>query len=136
MTKKIKLDQSQIKEIILIISSFIIGGIVMLAIVRFTPLMSDIIGDRKGSIITKNGTKVFEKSSLAGSVEKIYDAVVVVQNYSKGSLSETGTGFIYKVDDKYGYIADGIDLGYYITNNIIIETMHALKTNLIEEIFV
>lgn len=104
MTKKKKLDQNQIKEIILIIFSFIIGGIVMLAVIKFTPLISDVLGERKSSIITKNGTKVYEKSSLASSVEKIYDAVVVVQNYSKDSLTETGTGFIYKTDDKYGYI--------------------------------
>jgi len=49
---------------------------------------------------------------IADSVEKIYDAVVVVENYVNNSLYSTGTGFVYKVDEKNGYI---------ITNYHVIE---------------
>lgn len=41
---------------------------------------------------------------IADAVEKIYDAVVVVENYRNGSLYSTGTGFVFKKDDSNGYI--------------------------------
>ncbi len=87
-----------------IIFSFIIGGIVMVSILKFTPLVSEILGTSNNTIITKNGTKVYEKSSLGPAIEKIYDATVVVETYQSGQLSGSGSGFIYKVDKDYGYI--------------------------------
>ncbi len=90
-----------------IIFSFIIGGVVMVSILRFTPLVSEIFGDNSNgnsTVITKNGTQVYEKSSLTASIEKIYDATVVIQTYQNGKLSGSGSGFVYKVDKSYGYI--------------------------------
>jgi serine protease Do len=49
---------------------------------------------------------------LADSVSKVYDSVVVVKTYVKGELYATGTGFVYKTDDKNGYI---------LTNNHVID---------------
>lgn len=46
--------------------------------------------------ITENG--------ISAAVDKIYDAVVLVQNYKNDKVYSTGTGFVYKVDNKYGYI--------------------------------
>ena len=70
-----KKNKQFLKEVILITSSFIMGGIVMLLILRFTPILNSNL------VITKNETEVYEKSTLAASVSKIYDAVVVVQAY-------------------------------------------------------
>ena len=92
-------NKENIKLVPLIIFSFVIGGIVTLSILKWTPILDQIIGSRN-TVITKNGTQVYEKSSLAASVEKIYDAVVVVQGYSNNQLASTGTGFVYKTDDK------------------------------------
>ena len=91
------------KELFLIISSFIIGGITMLSILKYTPILDDVLGNNN-TVITKNDTKIYEKSSLAPSVEKIYDAVVVVQAYNNSNLESMGTGFIYKVDDNSAYL--------------------------------
>jgi len=89
------------KELILGITSFIVGGVFIIIILKYTNILNSIIGiDNK----KENANIVYEKSSLSKSVEKIYDAVVVVQSYSGTMLSNTGTGFIYKVDNKYGYI--------------------------------
>ena len=96
-------NKENIKLVPLIIFSFVIGGIVTLSILKWTPILDQIIGNRN-TVITKNGTQVYEKGSLAASVEKIYDAVVVVQSYLNNQLASTGTGFVYKTDDKYGYI--------------------------------
>ena len=44
------------------------------------------------------------ENGISDSVDKIYDAVVLVQNYVNEQLYSTGTGFVYKVDSKYGYL--------------------------------
>ncbi len=106
-------NKENIKLVPLIIFSFVIGGIVTLSMLKWTPILDQIIGSRN-TVITKNGTQVYEKGSLAASVEKIYDAVVVVQGYSNNQLASTGTGFVYKTDDKYGYI---------LTNQHVISTL-------------
>lgn len=41
---------------------------------------------------------------IADAVEKIYDAVVVVENYNNNTLYATGTGFVYKTVDNKAYI--------------------------------
>lgn len=51
-------------------------------------------------------------SGIADSVEKVYDAVVVVTTYKNQSVYATGTGFVYKVDGNDAYI---------LTNNHVIE---------------
>jgi serine protease Do len=43
-------------------------------------------------------------SSLSASIDKIYNAVYVVESYSKNRLESSGTGFVYKMDEEYGYI--------------------------------
>ena len=55
--------------------------------------------------ITDNG--------IAEAVSKVYDSVVVVENYKKDTLISTGTGFVYNKDKKYGYI---------LTNNHVIDS--------------
>ena len=45
-----------------------------------------------------------KENSLSPSVSKVYESVIMVQTYKGRSINSTGTGFIYKKDDKYGYI--------------------------------
>ena len=52
-----------------------------------------------------------DDTGIADAVEKIYDSVVVVENYMNGKLYATGSGFVYKTDNTYGYI---------LTNNHVI----------------
>lgn len=114
------------KEVFLIIISFVAGGIIMILLLRFSPLIKTI--SNNNLLITKDKTKIYEKASLSSSIEKIYNAVVTVQNYRNGSVINTGTGFIYKVDEKYGYI---------ITNEHVIsdsDEVHIISYNDDEEI--
>lgn len=53
---------------------------------------------------------ITESDTIAPAVNKVYDSVVTVLNYGS-QLQATGTGFVYKTDDKYGYI---------LTNNHVI----------------
>lgn len=57
-------------------------------------------------------------TGISEAVEKVYDSVVVVESYSKNRLYATGTGFVYKTDDKVGYI---------LTNNHVIEGSDEVK---------
>ena len=51
-------------------------------------------------VVNKNIT-LTETDTIASSVEKVYDSVVTVSNYTT-SLSGIGTGFVYKKDfDKW-----------------------------------
>ncbi len=59
-----------------------------------------------------------EDNSIKEAISKIYDAVVVVQNYQREQLAGSGTGFVYKKDEKYGYI---------ITNHHVIENAGIVK---------
>lgn len=57
-------------------------------------------------------------TGIAEAVEKVYDAVVVVESYYNGQLYATGTGFVYKKDN---------DKGYILTNNHVIESASEIK---------
>ena len=84
------------KELILIISSFFVGSML-----TFLFLVLTGFGQTK---VIKNGTSIYDKSSLAASIEKIYDATVTIETYQGTTPETSGSGFIYQVDNKYAYI--------------------------------
>jgi len=45
-----------------------------------------------------------DETGISTAVGEIYDATVTIQNYRNDKLISSGSGFIYKKDDKYGYI--------------------------------
>lgn len=68
---------------------------------------------------TEKVVSVIENDTIKSSVSKIYDATILVESFNKnGVLSSTGTGFVYKKDDKYGYI---------ITNHHVIDGASKIK---------
>ena len=71
------------------------------------------IKNKNINIFTYNDT-----SSLKESIKKVYDSVVLVENYREDRLIATGTGFIYKKDDTSSYI---------ITNNHVITSSDDIK---------
>ena len=63
-------------------------------------------------------------TGIADAVEKVYDSVVTVKNYIRNQLYSTGSGFVFKTDDKYGYILTnyhvingGSEVSVVFTNN-------------------
>jgi len=81
------------KEILTSIFFFILGALFILIIHNLIPLNGQ-----------SQSPQIYEKASLSKSVEKIYDAVVVVESFADSNLEGTGTGFIYKKDKKNAYI--------------------------------
>ena len=114
-----KKNDNNFKYFLFLVIAFVAGGIITVSLLKWTPILNN-----TNTVITKNGTQVYEKSSLAAAVDKIYDAVVVVQGYNNDSLASTGTGFVYKTDDKYGYI---------LTSQYVIEDMQKLVITMSNE---
>lgn len=73
-------------------------------------VVTNTISDYKNVNITDTG--------ISESVNKVYDSVVIVKTYVKDKLYATGTGFVFKTDDNYGYI---------LTNNHVIESGSDIK---------
>ena len=66
---------------------------------------------------------------IADSVEKVYDAVVIVSTYKNNKLYSTGTGFVFKEEGKNAYILTnnhvidgGSDVTVTFTNGEVVET--------------
>ncbi|MBQ9011702.1 MAG: trypsin-like peptidase domain-containing protein [Bacilli bacterium] len=70
------------------------------------------------TVVTNKKVTIKESGSINESVEKIYNAVVVVENYNGDVLTATGSGFVYKKDSKYGYI---------MTNYHVVDGAKAIK---------
>lgn len=49
-------------------------------------------------------TMIVENGGIKETVNKVYDAVVMVKNFKNSQYNGSGSGFVYKTDDKYGYI--------------------------------
>lgn len=92
--------------VVAIIVSFFIGTTSTVLVSHFIPMKTEILEKT-----VKNITST-EENSIKEAISKVYDAVVVVQNYQNNKLAGTGTGFVYKKDDKYGYL---------ITNHHVME---------------
>ena len=53
---------------------------------------------------TVKTVNVTEDGSIKEGIEKVYDAVVYIETYKGNTAISGGSGFVYKKDDKYGYI--------------------------------
>lgn len=66
-------------------------------------------------------TVKIDNTGISAAVSKVYDAVVMIENYNGKTLQGSGSGFIYKTDDKNGYI---------MTNQHVVEKSSKLKVRL------
>lgn len=101
-----KKNNEGVKIFLIVVFAVVTGLLIVISILKFTPVLSQIeksVSDNK-IITNKSKNTVYEKSSLAAAIENVYDSVVTVRNYKDDEEQSTGTGFIYKKDDKYGYI--------------------------------
>lgn len=112
--------KNKVLIIITIIFAFVTGGVL-------TYLFFNNTNDNKASKYNScsncmSGTMVVENGGIKETVNKVYDAVVMIKCYKDQSELRFGSGFVYKIDDKYGYILTNqhvIDEG----NNFIVTTV-------------
>jgi len=67
---------------------------------------------------TLKEVSVTETNTIKSAVDKIYDAVVYIESYQNGKSIGSGTGFVYKKEDKNSYV---------ITNNHVIDGATEVK---------
>lgn len=91
---------------IILIVTFLLGMLFLYGIFYLFP---NVIGET----ITKVERDVtVTDEGIADAVDKVYDAVVVVNTYVNGEAYSSGTGFVYKTEDKTAFL---------LTNNHVIE---------------
>ena len=97
----------RIKEVVLIIVSFVIGGVLTFVIIG-----GDDVGSGNNSTTSSGLTcssadctkVVVDESGISEAVEKVYDGVLMVRNYQKDEVASTGTGFVYKIEGDSAYV--------------------------------
>ena len=111
MEKNNKSNNNVVILVIAILLSFVSGTVGSYLVITNVPSIS--------KNIVENVSKLdYVENSIADSVEKVYDSVVVVVAYNNGQKISTGTGFVYK---KTG------DNAFIMTNNHVVEGADEVK---------
>lgn len=105
--------KQKIIYIVTVILSICIGISGTLVVVHFFPMQEE-----KAIETTVKTVSITETDSIKEAVYKIYNAVVVVESYRNERQTGSGSGFVYKKNDKEGYI---------ITNHHVIEGATTVK---------
>lgn len=98
--------RGKIINFVVVFCAFLLGGGVMYFAIA-NPLNTNETSNAGllGCQYTSCENKVIiDDSGISAAVDKVYDAVVMIKNLQSGKVSSTGSGFVYKVDSKYGYI--------------------------------
>ena len=88
---------------VVVFISFVLGGLTMY---YFNSNNQPVITTSTGETVCKscNSTVIVENGSLSAAIEKVSSSAVMIKNYKNNKINGTGSGFVYKVDDKYTYI--------------------------------
>lgn len=121
------MSSERIKEAVLIIVSFVIGGVLTFVIIGGEDLVGNNSSSSTNSGLTCSSadcTKVVvDESGISEAVEKVYDGVLMIRNYQNNEVASTGTGFVYNIDGDYAYVmtnqhvVDNADKITLITSN-------------------
>ena len=101
LKKEKKKEKKVLKPVELIIISSVITLLICLVLCFFLYKYLDF---NDGNINTSNKNVTVDDTGIADAVDKVYDSVVVIENYVNNRLYATGSGFVYDTDSKYGYI--------------------------------
>ncbi|MBS7020502.1 MAG: trypsin-like peptidase domain-containing protein [Firmicutes bacterium] len=98
--------------IVTIIVTLFVGIIGTIAVIKFLPGTKEVVNR------TVKDVSITEKDSIKEAIAKIKDAVVVIESYKNGQKVSQGSGFVYKKEDKKGYV---------ITNHHVISGADEIK---------
>src|SRR5574344_1889319 len=85
--------------IIIVLVTLIVGVIGTIFTLKYFNLLGDTTIEKTVSNITLS-----ESDTIKSAVDKVYNASVYVESYKNNTATGSGSGFVYKKDDKYGYI--------------------------------
>lgn len=105
-------------NIIKVLLGVCVGGLITYIVIA-NPLAKDNGAGTLGCQYTSCTNKVvIDNSGISAAVEKVYDSVVMIENYKSGKIQGTGSGFVYKTDKENGYI---------MTNQHVVDKSTSLK---------
>lgn len=108
--------KDNINLVIYLFVAFVLGGVLMYFIAINTNVLStnnsSTNNNSNNSCRACSGTVIVNDGSLSASVEKAYDAVMLVRNNKNNKVQSTGSGFVYKIQGEYAY---------FLTNHHVIE---------------
>lgn len=85
--------------------SFLLGGFFVFLLITKTNLFQNGVYNLvDNGVVSCKDDITIDETGISLSVGKIYDAVVMIENIKGASLDSTGSGFVYKKDDQYGYV--------------------------------
>ncbi len=58
----------------------------------------------EATVKTVKDVSISETNTLKSAIEKVYDAVLLIETYENGKITSSGTGFIYKKGDNESYV--------------------------------
>lgn len=103
------------KYLLTVIITFTIGVMATLLTLKECGLLDDRIVEVDRTLKT---VKITEQDSIKESIEKVYDSVVYIEAQKNNQTIGSGSGFVYKTDEEYGYI---------LTNNHVISGSTSIK---------
>ncbi len=125
-----KKKKRNVKKILVFVFSILIAfsmGIV--AVLVFFHFFPDYVSKNVTNVNKLEKEVTVTDTGIADAVEKIYDAVVIVENFQNNQLHSTGTGFIYKRSENkyylltnYHVIQNGNSVKIVLTNDKEVET--------------
>lgn len=111
-------------NLIILVLGVVAGGAIVYVIIA-NPFASKEKSGALGCQYTSCQNKVVvDNTGISAAVEKVYDAVVMIENYKGSTLQGIGSGFVYKTDSEYGYI---------MTNQHVVENSTSLKVKMADD---
>lgn len=104
--------KQKIIYVVTIILSICIGVVGTIVTIHYFPITNEV---QEKTVKT---VSITETNSIKEAVDKVYNTVVVIESYENGRQTSSGSGFVYKKDDKNGYV---------ITNHHVIEGATSVK---------
>ena len=106
--------KEKFKYILTIIITLIVGVIGTIVTLKHYDLLGKPVIEKTVSNIT-----LTESDTIKPAIDKVYDSQVYIESYKNNRQTGSGSGFVYKKDDKYGYI---------LTNHHVIDGASSIQT--------
>jgi len=86
------------------LKNFLIVVIALFTGIIGTILALNFVDKEKQTETVSQNITIKEENTIKPAVDKVYNAVVLIKAYSGNRQISSGTGFVYKKEDKHGYI--------------------------------
>ena len=101
--------RGKILNALIVVGSFVVGAsftyfVIVNPFWENKGITTDSGNSNNAGVVKYDKDITIDETGISSAVGKIYDAAVTVENIQRGQVSSTGSGFVYKTDDNYGYI--------------------------------